>query len=225
MSGSSSTHSIRSGSVTKYGERIAAVELHPLDDLDRRLGALGLLDRDRRPSPPTLLDARRRRARRSSRRCAPRSSRSAPSPCGSRPGATAPCSVATATRSPRSSPRLRSIALAPAATLRTPSAKIACASSVDVVVPSPTASPVRSAAWRIIWTPRFSSGSSRSISLAIVTPSLQTIGVPHFFPMRTHFDFGPSVTRTASASAVAPRRIFSRASARKSSCLWAMMSS
>jgi hypothetical protein len=48
---------------------------------------------------------------------------------------------------------------------------------------------------------------------------LHTIGVPQFFPMRTLFDFGPSVTRTASASAVAPRRTFSRASARKSTFL------
>ena len=54
---------------------------------------------------------------------------------------------------------MRSIALAPATTLRTPSAKIACASIVAVLVPSPTASPVRSAAWRIIRAPRFSSGS------------------------------------------------------------------
>ena len=72
----------------------------------------------------------------------------------------------------------------------------------------PPASPVRSAAWRMTCAPRFSSWSSSSNSLAIVTPSLQTSGRPHFFSMSTHFDFGPSVTRTASASAVAPCRIF-----------------
>jgi hypothetical protein len=54
--------------------------------------------------------------------------------------------VSTATRRPRSRPRLKSMALAPAVTLRRPSAKMAWASTVDVVVPSPTESPVRSAA-------------------------------------------------------------------------------
>ena len=38
-----------------------------------------------------------------------------------------------------------------------------------------------SAACRSICAPRFSSGSFRSNSLAMVTPSLQTIGAPHFF--------------------------------------------
>src|SRR6185312_6276479 len=51
-------------------------------------------------------------------------------------------SSATARRVPRSSPRLMSMALAPATTLRTPSAKTACASTVAVLVPSPTASEV-----------------------------------------------------------------------------------
>src|SRR6185503_3855517 len=71
--------------------------------------------------------------------------------------------------------------------------------------------------------PRFSSGSLSSNSLAMVTPSLQTIGRPHFFSMSTHFDFGPSVTRTASARARQPWRIFSRASDLTSSCLRATM--
>ena len=55
-------------------------------------------------------------------------------------------SESTAACRPRSRPRLRSMALAPATTLRTPSARIAWASTVEVLVPSPTASPVRSAA-------------------------------------------------------------------------------
>ena len=84
-----------------------------------------------------------------------------------------------------------SIALAPATTLRTPSANMACARIVDVLVPSPTMSPVFSAAWRSIRAPRFSSGSLRSNSLAMVTPSLQTIGAPHFFSISTDLDFGP----------------------------------
>jgi hypothetical protein len=128
-------------------------------------------------------------------------------------------SPSTAMRVARSKPRLRSIALAPATTLRTPSAKIACANTVAVLVPSPTLSPVRSAASRSMRAPRFSSGSLSSTSLAMVTPSLQTIGAPHFRPINTHFDRGPSVTRTASASAVAPRRTFSRACIWKSNCL------
>ena len=67
-------------------------------------------------------------------------------------------------------------------------------------MPSPTASPVLSAAWRSICAPRFSSGSLRSNSLAMVTPSLQTIGAPQLFWISTDFDFGPNVTRTASHS-------------------------
>ncbi len=54
----------------------------------------------------------------------------------------------------------------------------------------------------------------------MVTPSLQTKGFPHFLAMSTHLDFGPSVTRTASARAEAPRKTFSRASALKSTCLY-----
>jgi hypothetical protein len=48
--------------------------------------------------------------------------------------------VSTAVRSPRSSPRFKSIALAPATTLRIPSLRIAWATIVAVLVPSPTAS-------------------------------------------------------------------------------------
>jgi hypothetical protein len=137
-------------------------------------------------------------------------------------GFASPLSTLTAVSSPRSSPRFKSIALAPAATLRTPSAKIACARIVAVLVPSPTASPVFSAAWRSICAPRFSSASSSSISLAMVTPSLQTTGGPHFFWINTDFDFGPNVMRTASASWLAPRRTFSRAAERNRTCLAVM---
>lgn len=104
-----------------------------------------------------------------------------------------------------------SMALAPATTLHTPSAKIAWVRTVEVLVPSPTISPAFSAACRSMRAPRFSSGSLSSTSLAIVTPSLQTIGAPHFLSISTDLERGPSVTRTASASWVAPRRIFSRA--------------
>ena len=117
-------------------------------------------------------------------------------------------SASTAIPTARSNPRLISTALAPAVTLRTPSAKMACARMVDVLVPSPTASPVRSAASRIICAPRFSSRSSTSNSFAMVTPSLQTSGLPHFFSIKTHFDFGPSVTRTASGEGARAAQYF-----------------
>ena len=58
--------------------------------------------------------------------------------------------------------------------------------------------------------------------MAIVTPSLHTIGAPKDFWIRTDFDFGPSVMRTASAKSVAPCRTFSRAAARKRTCLCAI---
>ena len=53
-----------------------------------------------------------------------------------------------------STPRLRSMAMAPATTLRTPSANIAVA-----LVPSPTASPVFTAPRRSICAPKFSSAT------------------------------------------------------------------
>ena len=49
--------------------------------------------------------------------------------------------------------------------------------------------------------------------------SLHTIGAPHFLSISTDFDRGPKVTRTASASCVAPRKIFSRAADRNRTCL------
>jgi hypothetical protein len=57
-----------------------------------------------------------------------------------------------------------STALAPAATFLRPSAKIACASSVAVVVPSPTASPVRTAASALAPASTLARAWSRNIS-------------------------------------------------------------
>ena len=53
----------------------------------------------------------------------------------------------------------------------------------------------------------FSSGSFRSISLATVTPSLVIVGDPNFLSRTTLRPLGPSVTFTASASWLTPRRI------------------
>src|SRR5204863_4994565 len=56
----------------------------------------------------------------------------------------------------------------------------------------------------------FSSGSLRSISLATVTPSLVMVGEPNFLSRTTLRPLGPSVTFTASASWLTPRRIACR---------------
>ncbi|CAB4968180.1 unannotated protein [freshwater metagenome] len=103
-----------------------------------------------------------------------------------------------------SMPFLRLIGLAPAATLRKPSRTIAQANTVAVVVPSPATSSVFLATSLTSSAPIFSYGSSRSISLAMDTPSLVIVGAPHFFSRTTLRPFGPSVTRTASASLFIP---------------------
>src|SRR5207247_6265794 len=56
----------------------------------------------------------------------------------------------------------------------------------------------------------FSSESLSSISLATVTPSLVIVGEPNFFSITTLRPLGPSVTFTASARMLTPRRIACR---------------
>jgi hypothetical protein len=70
----------------------------------------------------------------------------------------------------------------------------------------------------------FSNLFSSSISLATVTPSLVTVGEPKLFSMTTLRPLGPSVTLTASASALTPARIIARAS-RCTGSLWQPFSS
>ena len=111
---------------------------------------------------------------------------------------------ATAASVARSMPRLISIGLAPAVTLRRPSVTIAWARMVAVVVPSPATSFVLVAACFNIWAPMFWNGSSSSISLATVTPSWVTVGGPHFLSMATLRPRGPRVTLTAFARASIP---------------------
>ena len=120
----------------------------------------------------------------------------------------AACTASTAARMPRPS----AIGLAPAATLRMPSWTSAWASTVAVVVPSPATSLVLVATVLASWAPRFSKGSSRSISRAIVTPSLVIVGAPNFLSMTTLRPRGPRVTLTASASLSTPRSRARRAS-------------
>ena len=114
---------------------------------------------------------------------------------------------ATAASTALSMPRLSAMGLAPAATVRTPSRKIAWAKRVAVVVPSPATSEVLDATSRTICAPMFSSGSCSSISFATVTPSLVMTGAPNFFSITALRPFGPSVIFTASARILTPRRI------------------
>src|SRR5580658_6575223 len=69
------------------------------------------------------------------------------------------------------------------------------------------------------WAPRFSYGSSSSISRATVTPSLVIVGAPHFLSMTTLRPRGPSVTFTVSASLSTPRSSERRASSSNSRIL------
>jgi hypothetical protein len=160
----------------EVGRDVAAVELHAFDDLEHGFGGLGFLE-VMTPSSPIFSMASATSSPIVSSLCAEMVATWAFS-VREPTGRDRLRSLSTATFRPRSRPRLMSMALAPATTLRTPSAKIAWARMVEVLVPSPTASPVRSAAWRSIWAPRFCSGSFRSNSLAMVTPSLQTRARP-----------------------------------------------
>src|SRR5213078_1376666 len=127
-------------------------------------------------------------------------------------------SSSTTVSTARSMPRFNDIGLDPAVTDLSPSRKIAWASTVAVVVPSPARSDVLVATSFTIWAPMFSIGSSSSISLATVTPSLVTVGLPNFLSMTTFLPLGPSVTFTASASWSTPRFSRARASVLNSSC-------
>src|SRR4029077_4858671 len=68
---------------------------------------------------------------------------------------------------------------------------------------------------RSTWAPIFSNGHSSSISLAMLTPSRETIGVPIGRSMIAFIPFGPKVPRTALASLATPRPRAARAA---SSC-------
>ena len=119
--------------------------------------------------------------------------------------------AATTVSTALSMPRLSAIGFAPAATFFEPSRMIACASTVAVVVPSPAMSDVLLATSRAMRAPRFSTGSFRSISFATDTPSLVMVGEPNFLSRTTLRPFGPRVTLTASASWFTPRRSACRA--------------
>ena len=77
-------------------------------------------------------------------------------------------------------PLFSAIDSAPAAMFLKPWVMIACAKTVEVVVPSPQASLVLLAASLTSCAPMFSNASGSSMSLAMVTPSSMTEGAPHF---------------------------------------------
>ena len=102
--------------------------------------------------------------------------------------------------------------MAPAVTFLSPSSKMASASTVAVVVPSPATSLVFEATSRTRRAPMFSYLSLRSISFATVTPSLVTVGAPQLFSRITLRPRGPRVILTARARVLTPLRMPSRAS-------------
>ena len=128
-------------------------------------------------------------------------------------------SRSTAAVTALSIPRRTAVGLLPAATFRVPSRKIALASTVAVVVPSPARSEVFEATSFTSLAPMFSNGSSRSTSLLTVTPSLVTVGPPNDLSMITLRPVGPIVTATAPASFSTPLSSLARALSSNSSCL------
>src|SRR5450756_12105 len=95
---------------------------------------------------------------------------------------------------------------------------MACAKTVEVVVPSPAISLVLVAASFRSWAPIFSYGSSSSISFATVTPSCVTVGAPNFLSSATLRPLGPRVVATALARASTPALSRRRASSPYTIC-------
>ena len=94
-----------------------------------------------------------------------------------------------------------------------------------MVVPSPAASFVFVAASLVRLAPIFSNLSSRSISLATVTPSLVTVGVPNDLSRITLRPFGHIVTFTASATTLTPAYTAFLASSPKCICFAMILNS
>lgn len=118
----------------------------------------------------------------------------------------------TTTDTARSMPRRTRMGLAPASTERSPSRTMAWASTVAVVVPSPTTPLVFIATSFTSWAPMFANGSRSWISRAMVTPSLVMVGGPVSFSSTALRPLGPRVTLTASARALTPCSSRARAS-------------
>ena len=173
ISGSSSTASWESKSVTKYADR------KPLSKPTPSVNSSSVLRVEdsstlTTPSAPTLFIA----SPTSSPRWASRDDTVATWAIASLPdtGVADASSASDTASAALLIPEPSSIGLAPAATRRRPPLISACASTVAVVVPSPATSLVLVATDFTSWAPRFSNGSSSSISRATVTPSLVTVG-------------------------------------------------
>ena len=119
-------------------------------------------------------------------------------------------------------PRTNAFASVPAARCRSPLLKIASASTVAVVVPSPASSEVFEATSFTSCAPWFSILSRSSISSATVTPSLVTVGPPQDLSNTAFRPRGPRVDLTAEASFSTPCNIFFRASTSKAKSFAAM---
>lgn len=96
------------------------------------------------------------------------------------------------------------MALAPEATSLRPSVTSAWVRMVDVVVPSPAFWSVLEATSISSLAPTFALLSERTMSRAMVTPSLTTSGTPYSRCSTTLRPLGPSVTFTASATELMP---------------------
>ena len=110
------------------------------------------------------------------------------------------------------------IGSAPAAMFLNPFFSIAWANIVEVVVPSPTSSFVFDAASTNNCAPILWKGSSSSISLAMVTPSLHTCGGPNSCSITTLRPLGPNVAPTVRAIMSMPSMSCSLASSRNWNC-------
>ena len=103
--------------------------------------------------------------------------------------------------------------------------KIACASTVAAVVPSPALSAVFFATSCTIFAPIAWNGSGRFTSFATDTPSLVTCGPPNDFSITTWRPAGPIVHLTASANRSTPFFISMRALSENMICFDDMVSS
>src|SRR6266446_1981232 len=180
---SSNTVSMRSGSVTKYGERYPRSNCIPStvsSVVSRPFASSTVIT----PSLPTLSMAS---AILSPISLSPLAEMVPTCAISFRPlvGAEIRFNSSTTNSTALSMPRFSDIGFAPAVTDFRPSRKIACASTVAVVVPSPAISEVLVATSFTIWAPMFSISSSSSISFATVTPSLVIVGLPNFLSMTT----------------------------------------
>src|SRR5438105_7780418 len=214
---SSNTVSMRSGSVTKYGERYPRSNCMPSTTssvVSRPFASSTVMT----PSLPTLAIASAMMLPMVLSPLAEMLPTRATS-ISPRVGLESFFSASTTAATALSMPRLIAIGSLPAATSLLPSRKMACASTVAVVVPSPAMSEVREATSFTICAPMFSNRSCSTTALATVTPSLVMSGAPKDCSSTTLRPLGPSVTLTASVSVLTPLRIASRARTSNRICL------